>query len=119
MTHLYIIIVFNAVTCFSILIRRCEGRSEYYQQLLWRPGPQSPHGSHQSHGRTAPHLLPVSHGCIQGPQSVYSETLSVLLCVFQLQLHERGMKTHQIIYDQVRQHEDSLNCLSVHDHMLT
>lgn len=34
------------------LYRSSEGCPEYNQRLLWRPGPQSPHCSPQSHGRT-------------------------------------------------------------------
>lgn len=44
--------------CVILLVARCsrrsEGRPEYHQRLLWRPGPQSPHCSPQSHGRTRP-----------------------------------------------------------------
>lgn len=110
--------------------RWSEGRSEYHQRLLWRPRPQGSHCSHQSHGRAPltartttsvfskvggliPCVLCVPTGvselsahCVCAPSycaqsGAHLSLLCLLLTVFQLQLHERGMKIHQIIYEQV------------------
>lgn len=78
------------------LYRSSEGCPEYNQRLLWRPGPQSPHCSPQSHGRT-----PLTPALIVKNHKLTSTTLMQFVFCFQLQLHERGMKIHEIIYEQV------------------
>ena len=78
----------------------CQGRPEYHQRLLWRPGSSSAHSSHQGHGMTS---LPTAE-VVDKVQSAWSRFLVLLsfLLGFQLQLHERGMKIQQNIYEHVR-----------------